>query len=203
MVNTMKKLDILIAESVFAKDFYDDNREGQVVESIARVLHWESEYKIAIDGKNLRRAIKTACADDYDILHLSCHGDDEGIQLTDETLLSWNELADCFQEGGRMPCALVMSSCVGGDRGIARAFGQRKRRPDVIFGSEATKPNEITFSGACIAWPILYTSLATRGMTPDAFKDAVSKMNHVTKHKFVYRRWYRDHYRRFPRRTQG
>lgn len=199
----MKKFNILITESVFAKDFYDNDREGQVVEAIARVLGWESDYKIALDRKNLRRAIKTACADDYDILHLSCHGDEEGIQLTDETLLSWDELADCFQERERMPSALVMSSCVGGDRGIARAFGQRKRWPEVIFGSEATKPNEITFPGACIAWPILYTSLATRGMTRDAFKDAVRKMNLVTKHKFIYRRWDRDQYRRFPRRQQA
>jgi hypothetical protein len=202
MVNPMKEFGILIAESVFAKDFYDNNREGQVVESIARVLNWESEYKIALDGKNLRRAIKTACTDDYDVLHLSCHGDEEGIQLTDETLLSWNELADCFQERERMPCALVISSCVGGDHGIARAFGQRKRRPDVIFGSEATKPNEITFPGACIAWPILYTSLATRGMTRHAFQDAVGKMNLITKHKFVYRRWDGDYYRRYPGRPQ-
>jgi hypothetical protein len=72
----------------------------------------------------------------------------------------------------------------------------------VIFGSEATKPNEITFPGACIAWPILYTSLATRGMTRHAFQDAVGKMNLITKHKFVYRRWDGDYYRRYPGRPQ-
>lgn len=197
----MRKYRIFIVESVFAEDFYNNDREGQVVEAIARVLHWESEYKIALDTRSFRRAIKAACNANYHILHLSCHGGKTGIQLTDETEISWNELADCFQKQKQIPAVLIISSCVGGDRGVARAFQERRGRPDVIFGSEATNPCEITFPGACIAWPILFTSLATQGMTREAFKDAVAKMNRVTKHKFVYRRWDDVRYRRFPSRS--
>jgi hypothetical protein len=196
----MHKFRILIAESVFPEDFHKNDREGQVVEAIARVLHWESEYKIALNTKRLLKAIQEAAANGYDILHISCHGDKEGIQLTDETELSWDELAAFFQENKGAPSALIMSSCVGGDHGIARAFRKCKRRPDVIFGSEAPKPNRITFPGACVSWPVLYTSLARSGLTRDAFKDAVTKMNFITKHKFVYRRWHEDKYRRYPSR---
>src|SRR5271155_5408300 len=108
----MKKFKILIAESVFPDDFYADDREGHIVEAMARVLHWKAAYKIALNAKTLFRAIKAASTGGYDILHLSCHGDEEGIQLTDETELSWDELADSFQRAAQVPHALVISSCV-------------------------------------------------------------------------------------------
>ena len=199
----MKKFKVLIAESVFPEDFYADDREGHVVEAISRVLHWKATYKIALNAKTLCRAIKASSNGEYDILHLSCHGDEKGIQLTDETELSWDELADCFQDAGHIPHALVVSSCVGGDGGVARAFGARKRRPSVIFGAEGRKRRRITFPGACITWPILYTSLARAGLTRDAFKDAVTKMNLITNHEFVYRRWHDGTYRRYPARKQS
>jgi len=196
----MKKFKILIAESVSPGDFYADNCEGHVVEAVARVLHWKANYKIALNAETLCRAIRAASSGEYDILHLSCHGDAKGIQLTDETEVSWAELVDCFQEGDRIPQALIISSCVGGDGGIARAFQNRKRRPSVIFGAEGKAKRRITFTGACITWPILYTSLAKDGLTRDAFKGAVTKMNLITKHEFVYRRWHEGKYRRYPGR---
>jgi hypothetical protein len=196
----MRKYKVFIAESVFAQDFYKNNCEGQVVEAIARVLHWESEYKIAMNRKTLCSAIKAASEDGYDIFHLSCHGDEDGIQLTDETELSWDELAESFQDLEGTPEAFVLSSCVGGDAGVARAFRNHKLRPTVIFGAEAKEPHLITFPGACISWPILYTTLARMGLTRDAFKDAVGTMNRITKHKFVYRRWHEGQYRRYPSR---
>jgi hypothetical protein len=199
----MKKFKVFIAESVFPGNFYGDNREGHVVEAIARVPHWETSHKIVLNAKTLCKAIKAASKNDYDILHLSCHGDAEGIQLTDETELSWDELADCFQKAEQMPEALVISSCAGGDGGIARAFRDRKLRPGVIFGAEGVGNRRITFSGACITWPIPYTALAKGGLTRDAFKDAVGKMNLITKHKFVYRRWNESKYLRYPSREQA
>jgi hypothetical protein len=103
-----------------------------------------------------------------------------------------------------MPRALILSSCIGGHRGIAGAFKERSRRPEVIFGAEAKDDEHLlTFSGACISWPILYTVLATVGMNPEAFKDAVNKMNHITPHQFVYRRWDEEQYRRYPSRRPG
>ncbi len=199
----MKKFKLFIAESVFPEDFYGDKREGHVVEAMAHVLHWKATYKIALSAETLSRAIKAASSGAYDILHISCHGDTEGIQVTDKTELSWDELADCFQEAERMPQALVISSCVGGDGGIARAFRDRKRRPNVIFGAEGKASRRITFTGACITWPILYTSLGKAGLTRDAFKDAVTKMNLITNHEFVYRRWHEGKYRRYPSRKQA
>lgn len=194
----MKKLKIFIAESVDPADFYAGNGERHVVRALAEVLHWKASYKIALDSDTLRQAIAHAANSRYDIFHLSCHGDKVGIQLSNPTELSWDELADCFQDAQHTPRALVVSSCVGGDAGVARAFSTRKRRPAVIFGAEGTKARRIIFPGACISWPILCTALARAGVTREAFKDAVAKMNLITKHQFVYRRWQEGEYRRCP-----
>jgi hypothetical protein len=87
---------------------------------------------------------------------------------------------------------------VGGDAGIARAFEKLDRRPIVIFGAEATEEDDlITLPSACISWSILYSVLAADGMTPDGFKEAVTKMNKVTPYQFVYRRWDGRKYRRY------
>jgi hypothetical protein len=195
----MAKLKAFIAESVSPLEFYNRDWEGHIVEEIVRVLNGKTSYRIVLNAELLRKAIKTASENEYNIFHLSCHGDEGGIQLSDKTDISWDELANCFQTAGRIPAALILSSCIGGDRGIARAFKERKRRPEVIFGAEADEEKHVlTFPGACISWPILYTVLATRGMTPEAFKDAVKKMNSVTSHRFVYRRWDGQKYRRYP-----
>lgn len=199
----MNKYKILIAESVAPEDFYDEDCEGHVVQAMAKVLHWKSTYKVALNAETLCRAIKHASKGGYDILHISCHGDKKGIELTDETDISWAELAEYFQDAGDAPRALVLSSCVGGDAGIADAFRKCKHRPSVIFGAEGKKKLRITFPGACISWPILYTSLARRGLTRKAFQDAVTKMNLITKHKFVYRRWDEGKYRRYPRHKKS
>jgi hypothetical protein len=193
----MMKLKVFVAESVHATDFYARDWEGHVVEEIVRLLRGKASYRIVLNKKLLRKAIKTASDKGYGIFHLSCHGDKDGIRLTNRTDISWDELADCFQTGKTMPAALIISSCVSGDGGIARAFAKRKHRPRVIFGSEGRKNHRITFAGACISWPILYTVLATRGMGADAFKDAVRKMNKITAHRFVYRRWADTGYRRY------
>jgi hypothetical protein len=197
----MKKLKAFIAESVSPNEFYDRDWEGHVAEEIVRLLDGKASYRIVLNAELLCRAIKTASENGYDIFHLSCHGSKKGIRLSDDTRLSWAELADCFQKTDDTPKALILSSCVGGDGGIARAFEERKRRPQVIFGAEADDEDHLlTFPGACISWPILYTVLATQGMTAQAFKDAVNKMNHITPHRFVYRRLERQKYRRYPGR---
>jgi len=195
----MTKLKVFVAESVSPEEFYQRDWEGRVVEEIVRLLDGKASYRIVLNAELLLRAIKAASKNAYDVFHLSCHGNKSGIGLTTvKRTISWEKLADLFQKADHVPSVLVLSSCVGGDRGIARAFAERKRRPGVIFGAEADDEDVLTFPTACITWPILYTSLATTGKNPKAFKDAVKKMNLIAPHRFVYRRWDGKKYRRYP-----
>ena len=136
IVAAMKKLKVFIAESVSPEEFYNRDWEGHVVEEIVRLLDGKASYRIVLNAELLCTAIKTASENAYEIFHLSCHGSKKGIRLTDDTRLSWTELADCFQKADEMPKALILSSCVGGDGGIARAFEQRNRRPQVAPGGQ-------------------------------------------------------------------
>jgi hypothetical protein len=169
--------------------------------AIVCLIRREAQHRVALDPKRLQKAIKAAAAGEYDVFHISCHGDHEGIRLADETDLSWSQLAEFFQEAQWAPKALVMSSCVGGDKNIASAFKDCSPRPEVIFGAEANDDDDLlSFSGACVSWSILYGLLADHGMDRATFKDAVTKMNFVTRHRFVYRRWDGKQYRRYPNR---
>ena len=143
--DTMKKFKIFIAESVAPDDFYEGNCEGHVVQAMAKVLHWQSSYKVALNAETLCRAIKHASNSGYDILHISCHGDAKGIELTDGTELSWKDLAECFQETHHAPHTVVVSSCAGGHGGVADAFRNRTRRPSVIFAQKARQEGESLF----------------------------------------------------------
>lgn len=194
----MANMQVLVAESVSPNDFYSRRWEGHVVEEIVRLLGGRAVYRIVMTRPLLFRAIQLAAKNRCGVFHLSCHGDEKGIQLTDGTNLSWEGLADAFQKADPMPSALILSSCRGGDAGAAHAFTRRPRRPRVIFGTVGE--NALTFPGACISWPILYTELIRRGVERKAFVEAVDKMNLIAPHKFVYRRWKEKKYWRYPRK---
>lgn len=192
----MTKLKIFVAESLSPKDFYRRQWEGRVVEEIVRLLNGKTSYRIVMNESFLDKAIKYASNNEYNVFHLSCHGNEAGVKLSDETEICWKDLADRFQNTTKSPpTALVLSSCAGGDRGIALAFKKCRQRPQVIFGDEA---ENITFHDACISWSILYTALAAEGFEKEVFQDAVDRMNQITPHQFVYRRWDKGKYRRYP-----
>lgn len=191
-----------IAESVYPEDFFERRWEGHVVEEIVRLLHGRAFYRIVMTSALLDAALGRARKRDCDVFHLSCHGDESGICLTDGTDLSWDELALKFRDARYSPSVLVLSSCLAGDRGAARAFRNHTSRPAVIFGTEGDGDDKIRFPGACITWPMLYTELLTQGMEQSALRSAVNKMNRVTAHQFVYWRWNddSDRYLRYPPR---
>lgn len=196
----MKTLRAFVAESVSPEDFYSRRWEGHIVEEIVRLLGGRTFYRIVMTRTLLGKAIRHATKYECDVFHLSCHGDESGICVADGTDMSWNDLADAFQRPNQSLSALILSSCLGGDAGVARAFRERPWRPQVIFGTEAKGENKLTFPGACISWPILYTELINRGITRGVFQEAVKKMNALTPHGFVYWRWDGKKYLRYPGR---
>jgi hypothetical protein len=203
LTDYMHTLKVFIAESLSHEDFYNRDWEGHAAEEIVRLLDGQARYRVVLSRTLLRKAIKESGTDGYSIFHLSCHGNKDGVQLSGLRDVSWQQLAEYFQAAKSVPDALVISSCVGGDAGIARAFEKLDQRPAVIFGAEAAKKSDvITLPNACISWSILYSVLAEQGMTPDAFKEAVDKMNKVTPHQFAYRRWHGGKYKRYPAKKQ-
>ena len=56
----MKKMRAFIPESVSPEEFYNRDWEGHVAEEIVRLLDGKASYRIVLNAKMLRRAIKAA-----------------------------------------------------------------------------------------------------------------------------------------------
>jgi hypothetical protein len=53
----------------------------------------QNQLRMVLDLDFFQEAIRDAAAHEFDVLHLSCHGDDRGIALCDNSQPSWDEFA--------------------------------------------------------------------------------------------------------------
>src|SRR6202011_2079074 len=106
----------------------------------------------------LARAISDAQTGHFQVLHISAHGDDTGISLTNGDFVTWPELAGMLKPFGGTPAKasriLVVSSCMGGYVGLSKALQKRGVAFRFIFGSTANVG--VGFTHSCLAWSILY-----------------------------------------------
>jgi hypothetical protein len=89
---------------------------------------------MVIDHEHFGIAIAAAAKQDFEVIHLSCHGNDDGIALSDDTRLNWAEFATIFETHQCRPLVLVMSTCFGAASGIGDAFRKLTHGPAIIFG---------------------------------------------------------------------
>jgi hypothetical protein len=138
-----------------------------------------------IDRKHLGAAIQLATSQRTDVFHLSCHGDEEGIELCDGEAIGWSVLAGYFQSGPYCPEALVMSACCGASAGIAEQFAKRNQRPTIIFGTTEAR----SYSQFAVAWSILYRRFKIGGVRRKAAQAALKDICAVVDPSFMYRGW--------------
>jgi hypothetical protein len=111
-----------IIESPSSDDLLDGVTEGRSLSealTLARIPHW---YNLATDGATLGRALGQRLVEAWrhhnrlPILHLSIHGSQNGVVLTDGMRLSWDDLRQILlplnrvMNGGLLIC---MSTCFG------------------------------------------------------------------------------------------
>lgn len=112
---------VYIIESLTPNNFYKGIVEGKALSETLALSGINTEYKLTLDKKTFETSLKeglTAAIEKNKgrpILHISAHGNEEGIKLTDTTFLKWSELADLLTPinesiGGFLLC---LSSCHG------------------------------------------------------------------------------------------
>jgi hypothetical protein len=197
---------VFIVESNSPEDFYLGKLDGFAANEVLKVRRIRSRYRVAFNREMLHKAIAEAVRFEADIFHLSCHGDEDGVQLSDQRAtgasLTWEELAADFTPFASNRRILVNSSCEGGHNGVAEAF----RKCDQRFGYICGSTNKaVTFHDSCLAWSILYNVLANEAsISRLVFQSAIGKINGVVSGDFVYRRWdsKKDRYRYYPSRKE-
>jgi hypothetical protein len=178
-------MKVFIIDSSYPRDFYKDRLDGFVARNLLNTMDVQNKLRMVIDLDHFKEAIRDAAAHEFDVLHLSCHGDDSGIALCDNSQPSWKEFAKIFDDKRYSPSALIMSACCGASGGIGEAFRNVKHRPMIIFGSITP----LSYGEYCAAWAILYHRLTVDGVNRPAARTAMEHINAVVTHQFVYRRW--------------
>lgn len=178
-------MKVLIVESSDPSDFYDDQLDGPSTLQLLRLFDIRCELRMVIDRAHFVKALEYAAAKDFDVIHLSCHGNVNGVGLADDTFLRWAEFARLFQRHRVQLRALVMSSCYGASAGVGRAFEAHSLRPNIIFGSTDAR----RYYDYSLAWAILYRLFKKKGVTRDAAQIALAHITAVVTRSFRYRRW--------------
>lgn len=111
-----------IIESPSANDLLDGRTEGRSLSEVLNLAEIPHCYNLVTNLETLNIALDTRLLEAAEecgldpILHLSMHGDKDGVGLTDGTRLSWSKLRTLLapltneMEGGLLIC---MSSCFG------------------------------------------------------------------------------------------
>ncbi len=181
---------VFVAESVKAEDFYEGRTDGFAANEILKIQQVRTSYKIVFDRNHLVRAIGDALAGDFQALHLSAHGDERGISLTDSDFVTWLEPAELLRR-------------LGGNPNKARPIGSwlfQVAWARFIFGSTAI--GGVGFTHSCLAWSILYNRFVELGSSRfdrAELRTTLDKINQVVPGDVVYRRWNGTVYLRYPR----
>lgn len=189
-------MKILIIESSYPKDFFNEQLDGLVTHHLTKLLRIESKLIYALDEGHLAKAIALAAKHKYDVVHLSCHGGDDGIAVTDDTDIGWPKFVQLFNHNHYSPEALIMSSCCGATDGLADEFEKVDSRPNIIFGST----DERYYNEYAVAWTILYDLFRKNGVRRDVARDALRAISAIVHPNFRYLRWHDDpkEYRHYP-----
>jgi len=192
-------MKVYIVEASYPKDFFRQNLDGLATHNLLLLIGIKSQLRMVLNRTYLKKAIREALRDGYDVLHLSCHGDDDGIALPDDDELSWEDFSELFPESEQTP-VLIMSSCKGAATGIAAAFSKHRHPPPFIFGSEEA----LDYDFYAAAWSLLYRRLWRDGVNRDAGQHAIEQITAVLHHSFIYRRWDKGSrsYLRYPIRGE-
>lgn len=161
--------------------------DGFAANEVLKIQPCRTDYRIILTRCLLKRAIHEAHRGAYDIFHLSCHGDDDGIQLANGDLINWLDLGEMFRKYADHSRILVMASCSGGHNDFTKALTKTQAIFGYVVGSASD--DGVGFTDSCIAWSIFYREIIQKGSDRPTIQRAIRKINSACEGEFVYRRW--------------
>jgi hypothetical protein len=159
----MSHFFVYIIESPSAPDLYHRRSEGQVLLEALRLNQISSVARCAISRVAFDAALRVGLTEELTgfqgmtpIIHISCHGNSEGLQLSNGDFISWTELSDLLRPiNEALNNQLVLSmSCCEGYAGIRMAM-TLDNTADPYFCLIGT-PDKPTWADTCVAFTCLY-----------------------------------------------
>jgi hypothetical protein len=181
-------LFVHIIESPSAQDLYDDRTEGRVLSAALRLAEIPTRYRLATDKCTFEHALGLGIAEGIrehravPLVHISSHGNNDGIGLTDGSVFTWGQLGNLLEpvnnglEGGLILCL----SCCSGAFGGRMAMREGRRIPLHTLVGHMSSP---TWSSAAVAFVAFYYRLfggASIATAVDAMKAASGDDGFIT-----------------------
>ncbi len=157
---------VFVIESPAPSDLYDGRTEGRGLKEALRLGGIPRQYRLVTDLEHFKRALGTKLGSDiysrYEqtqqvpIIHLSMHGNDEGVGLTDGTHITWQELYQLLQpinDGLNGALIVCLSSCSGY---AATRMSMHNGRP---IGAIASYYSELEWDVGLLGFSTFYFNL--------------------------------------------
>jgi hypothetical protein len=167
---THDKLSLQIIESPSPNEIFDARTEGSVLKAALKIAGIDAHYNIAVnlttfvDALSLFVDRNAQAPDALPVLHLSMHGCEEGVCLTDDSHLTWDYLRGLLllvAEGRLLVC---MSSCYGFS-GCRMAESEHEPLPFLaLIGNDAV----VNLDDAAIGYAAFYHRLFKGSSIPQA-----------------------------------
>ena len=98
---------IYIIESPSAEDLRNNHKEGDALYHALKLSDMDVSYQLAINEESFRSALNFVVEDFFDkkgkltampYIHISAHGDEDGIELSDESYFDWCDFEKCLTD---------------------------------------------------------------------------------------------------------
>lgn len=164
--------DVFIIESLDPDDEGNGRFEGSNVSHVLRLHGKHPVYRYVRTKGQFRGAIREFAKSDYRYLHISAHGDRDGMVTTNLDDISNGELAR-FLNPALSGKRLFLSACSMVHKELAAAI-----IPTTGCTSVVGPRTDVSFTEAAVFWPAVYHLLFTQDserVTREALRNALSK----------------------------
>jgi hypothetical protein len=175
---------VSVVESPSSQDLLLECQEGRALQTALYQARIPSRYYLATNKNTFTSALQFIAQQRHSApqpiaLHVSCHGNEDGITLTDEDFVAWDELrrillgfareAMAYHEAGKISSILLcMSACSGL---AAQKMAENEECP---FMSLVAPSREVLWSDCLTSFLVFYNLFLIKNAALD---EAVSAMN--------------------------
>jgi hypothetical protein len=171
------KFFVFVIESPSDHDLYNDISEGDILKEAIKLDRISCVKKVTITRIAFEACLKFGIRDEMGlhqgqipIIHISCHGAESGIQLSNNEVINWEELSKLLAPLNKAlngSLLLCMSSCKGF---AACKMAMRVDEPDSPFFAVVGSSGEPTWSDTAVAYASFYHLIAKGALIVDAVK---------------------------------